>query len=296
MNEDKKLHQLFNEIKEGNNGAIEIIYKEYKGIVYKIAFSVLKNHDDAEDIVQNVMCKIIRIDKDKLPTKSELSWLYLVTKNESINLYKSKEKNSNIDNIYEIKEKENTIDRLEDAVYYNQMIKKLTPLDQEIVSLKIISNFSFTMISKILDLPIGTVEWRYYKSVKNLKKSVIPSIILALSITKLCMNYNEIYSKNIELNCLISEKEKEENKDDENQILIDNRNKNTIKNKDEKTKNVEKYETMINDVNEVLQKKQNSNILISIVIIVCLIFLLIVTLRHRSRKKGLRSYIQKINI
>ena len=41
--------------------------------------------------------------------------------------------------------------------------------EKEIVSLKILSNFSFEEISKLLKEPIGTVKWRYYKSIYSLK-------------------------------------------------------------------------------------------------------------------------------
>ena len=37
------------------------------------------------------------------------------------------------------------------------------------MSLKILSNLSFEEIGKLLDLPTGTVKWRYYKSIHTLK-------------------------------------------------------------------------------------------------------------------------------
>ena len=41
--------------------------------------------------------------------------------------------------------------------------------EKEIVSLKIISNFTFKEIAEILEIPIGTVQWKYYKAVHTLK-------------------------------------------------------------------------------------------------------------------------------
>ena len=81
----EELRELFIEIKYGNNIAFEKLYKNYKNLVYKIAYGILKNSYDSDDIVQIVFEKIYSIDKDKLPTRNESSWLYSVTKNETIN-------------------------------------------------------------------------------------------------------------------------------------------------------------------------------------------------------------------
>ena len=81
----EELRELFIEIKYGNNIAFEKLYKNYKNLVYKIAYGILKNSYDSDEIVQIVFEKIYSIDKDKLPTRNESSWLYSVTKNETIN-------------------------------------------------------------------------------------------------------------------------------------------------------------------------------------------------------------------
>ena len=49
------------------------------------------------------------------------------------------------------------------------MISNLKDKEKEIISLKIVSNFSFQEIAKLLKEPVGTVKWRYYKSIYNLK-------------------------------------------------------------------------------------------------------------------------------
>ncbi len=49
------------------------------------------------------------------------------------------------------------------------MISKLNDKEREIISLKILGNFSFEEIGKILNKPIGTIKWKYYKSIHTLK-------------------------------------------------------------------------------------------------------------------------------
>ena len=78
------LHQIFQKIILGNETAIEELYKKYKELVINIAFSIVKNRDLSEEIAQMVFMKIIKMDKSKLPTSNESSWIYTVTKNETI--------------------------------------------------------------------------------------------------------------------------------------------------------------------------------------------------------------------
>lgn len=167
--DEKELDELFKEIKHNNKIAFEKLYNRYNKLVYGIAFSILKNKQDAEDIVQIVFTKIYSIDKNKLPSSNEASWLYSVTKNETINYLKNKKNNIDLESIYELEDNNNEIDKIINQDKYNRIISKLNEKEREIVSLKILSNLSFEEIGKILNVPTGTIKWRYYKSVHTLK-------------------------------------------------------------------------------------------------------------------------------
>ena len=167
--DEKELDELFKEIKNNNKIAFEQLYNRYNKLVYGIAFSILKNKQDAEDLVQIVFTKIYSIDKNKLPSSNEASWLYSVTKNETINYLKNKKNNIDLESIYELEDNNNEIDKIINQDKYNRIISKLNEKEREIVSLKILSNLSFEEIGKILNVPTGTIKWRYYKSVHTLK-------------------------------------------------------------------------------------------------------------------------------
>ena len=167
--DEKELDELFKEIKNNNKIAFEQLYNRYNKLVYGIAFSILKNKQDAEDLVQIVFTKIYSIDKNKLPSSNEATWLYSVTKNETINYLKNKKNNIDLDSIYELEDNNNEIDKIINQDKYNRIISKLNEKEREIVSLKILSNLSFEEIGKILNVPTGTIKWRYYKSVHTLK-------------------------------------------------------------------------------------------------------------------------------
>ena len=121
----RELKELFIEIKYGNKVAFEKLYNNYNKLIYSIAYSILKNKQDAEDIVQIVFEKIYLIDKEKLPNKNETSWLYSVTKNETINYLKRNKNNIDLDSIYNIEDDNNEINKIINQDSYNRLIGKL---------------------------------------------------------------------------------------------------------------------------------------------------------------------------
>lgn len=165
----KKEEEIFELLKTNRKLGIEELYKNYSKLVYGVIYSTLKNTDETEDVLQNVFVKIFKLDNEKLPTKSHLSWLYSVAKNETINYIKKHSKEKNYESLYEITDNDTEIEKVLDKEYFNKLIENLPPKQQEILSLKIISNLSFREIANILDMKIPAVQWHYYKSLNTLK-------------------------------------------------------------------------------------------------------------------------------
>lgn len=166
---EKELKELFIEIKNNNKIAFEKLYSKYNKTVYGIAFSILKNKPDSEDVVQTVFTKIYTLEKDKLPKDKIGSWLYSVTKNETLLLLRKKDNNVNLEDIYSIKDENNEIYKFISQDSYNRLINSLNPKEQEVVSLKLLSDLTFKEIGNLLGESTNTVRWRYYKAIHTLK-------------------------------------------------------------------------------------------------------------------------------
>ena len=164
-----EINKLFEEFKNGNKDVLEEIYNKCQKVIYGIAFGILKNKDDAEDIVQTVFIKLHTLDNSKLPERNIHSWLYTLTKNEALQFLRKQKNNIDLDSIYELEAPNNEINQLIAEETYNKLISKLSSKEKEIVSLKIISNLSFEQISQLLGEKTGTIKWKYYKAIYNLK-------------------------------------------------------------------------------------------------------------------------------
>lgn len=283
----EELRELFIEIKYGNNIAFEKLYKNYKNLVYKIAYSILKNSYDSDDIVQIVFEKIYSIDKDKLPTRNESSWLYSVTKNETINYLNKKKNHIELEEIYELEDNNNEINELINKDSYNRLIGKLNENEKEIISLKILSNLSFKEIAKLLNKPTGTIKWIYYKSINTLKLLLSNLAMFIISFISSCFAMKNRKKLSPKLNVNESNQTKEEIKDEitEDKELLQDNKKSTKTN----DKSSQMQESVIEEVPNISNNYLSISLLgvSTIFFILTIIFLIIFTKHQLKRKKKL---------
>lgn len=236
----EELHSIFIGIKENNQLEFNKLYEKYKNLVYGIAFSILKNKEDSEEVMQTTFMKIFKLEKEKLPTNHEATWLYKVVKNETISYLRQRKENINIEKIYEI-EDNNQIDKEIDKIWFNGLITRLNDTEQEIVSLKILSNLSFNEIAKLLGKPTGTIKWKYYKALDKL------NILLgniAIVIFTFILGLHRIIMRNIKSSDEKSSEEQMKDKVNES-IETKEETKDEAKKKEESTN-----ETLREDENE----------------------------------------------
>lgn len=204
----QELHSIFQGIANKNEKEFNQFYEKYHLLVYRIAFSILKNKEDSEDIKQQVLLKIWKMEKEKLPTSNEASWLYTLTKNEALNHLRSHKKEIDIDDIYCIADEKQELDQIIDKDSYHKVIAKLNQQEQEIVSLKILSKLSFKEIAQVLHMPISTVQWKYYKSLYTLRILLGNLTILIVSVLSLQIGRT---AKGGPVFSILPEKNKEDN-------------------------------------------------------------------------------------
>jgi len=169
MEQNKTLNEIFALLRQNDKTGLEMFYNLYYNKVFGIAFSVVKNETAAEDVVHNVIYKFMTMDSKLFPTGNEDTWLFCVVKNESLSLLRKERNNVSIDKIAEIGLEDKNINDYVDMEEFMSIIKPLSAERQEIVSLKILGGYTHNEIAKLLNKPIGTIQWLYNTSVKKLK-------------------------------------------------------------------------------------------------------------------------------
>lgn len=235
---ESELKELFIEIKHNNKIALEKLYNRYNKLVYGIAFSILKNKEDSEDVVQIVFSKLYVLEKDKLPTDKIGTWLYTVTKNEALLLLRKNNNDVNLDTIYDLEDENNEIDKFINKDSYNRLINGLNQKEQEVVSLKILSNFTFKEIGELLGESANTIKWRYYKSIYSLRIMLgnlgmfIITFVLGIATLKNQKKSAPIIKEDENFNNITGEDtaNKDNDRIDTNEVIQDNENTDSFEN------------------------------------------------------------------
>ena len=276
---EKELKEIFIVLKsKRSEEAFNELYKKNNQLVYKIAFTILRNKEDSEDITQTVFTKIHDIELEKLPERHIASWLYTVTKNEAISLLRRNKETINIEDIYEIENANNEIDETIDIIRFNEMIRGLSIKEKEIVTLKIIAEMSFNEISKLLGESEGTIKWRYYKAINTLK---ILLSNLAMFIITFVIGLRELFKKT-KLEITTDKSQEIDSNETEEQEITSSKNnfEEIISSSELENENTTIYPTNINYT----YNKEIAIFSISGIFLIITIIFAIVTLKHKKRK------------
>lgn len=158
------------EAKLGDKEAFEEIIMENIDYFYKIAYTILKNEEDASDAISNTVLKAYTKIKQLQKDEFFKTWITKILKNECYDIIR---KNKKIVYIEEYKQENLKYSHeKEEQVDIKKAIQSLNENLSEIVILYYIQDKSIAEISKILKIPQGTVKSRLYKARSEIAKQI----------------------------------------------------------------------------------------------------------------------------
>ncbi|WP_369899416.1 RNA polymerase sigma factor [Aquimarina sp. AD1] len=158
------------------NNAFTKLVSMYKQRLYWHIRNMVKNHDDTDDILQNVFIKVYKnISKFKGDSKL-YSWMYRIATNESITFLNQKAKKYNISN-EELQQQ--LIENLEADVYFEgdeiqlklqKAIALLPQKQQQVFNMKYFQELKYKEISEILETSEGALKASYHLASKKIEE------------------------------------------------------------------------------------------------------------------------------
>lgn len=132
---------------------------------YRVAYSYVKSHDDALDIVQDAVYKSLKAYK-KVKSKEFLgTWFYRILINTSLSFIRKKKPLFNLD-LCEPVVHETTRETMIDLY---DALDHLQPDDRTIIILRYFEDLKFKDIAEITNQNINTVKTKHTKILKHLK-------------------------------------------------------------------------------------------------------------------------------
>lgn len=166
-----KLGALIREAADGDINVLEKIFYDMKDNIYSFVFMYVHNRQLAEDVLQDTILEIYKSAKNFKLLDNPKAWILTIARNEAVSYMRKTSKEELVDN--DISNTNRSYDEIENMSINKldvlTMLSVLTDEQREVVILHIFSGLKHKEISKILNIPIGTVCWRYNESLKKLR-------------------------------------------------------------------------------------------------------------------------------
>ena len=141
-----------------------LLYDNYSKSLYGIIFTLIKDREEAEDVLQEVFVKIWKNIDTYNESKGRLyTWMLNIARNTSIDKLRSKSFNNNQKNlssdnfVHILDDNSKTINQI-DAIGIKEFIKKLKPKCIQIIDLLFFKGYTQQETSDELEIPLGTVK------------------------------------------------------------------------------------------------------------------------------------------
>jgi len=160
------------------NEAFKKLLRDYQKPLYNLIRTIVLNHDDTDDVLQNTFLKIFQNIKNFKGDSKLFSWMYRIATNEALTFINNKAKRNGTTSL-EIQTK--IVENLESDVYFegNEIQLKLQkailllPDKQQLVfKMKYFEELKYESMSEILGTSVGALKASYHHAVKKIEEYI----------------------------------------------------------------------------------------------------------------------------
>ena len=155
--------------------AFTYIYDMYSKSLFAVINTLVKNQEEAEDVLQEVFVKIWKnIDSYNEGKGRFYTWILNIARNTSIDKLRSKnfnnsQKNLSTDNFVNLLDDSNKLSHKIDAIGIQEFVKKLKPKCIQIIDLLFFKGYTQQEASEELAIPLGTVKTQNRNCINDLR-------------------------------------------------------------------------------------------------------------------------------
>ena len=158
------------------NVAFQKLLRDYQKPLYNLIRTIVLNHDDTDDVLQNTFVKIFQNLKNFKGDSKLFSWMYRIATNEAITFINNKAKrNGTTSEAMQTK----IVENLQSDVYFDgneiqiklQKAIVLLPEKQQLVfKMKYFEELKYEQISEVLGTSVGALKASYHHAVKKIEE------------------------------------------------------------------------------------------------------------------------------
>ena len=158
-------------IAEGDTEALSVIYEKMGRMIMAVANSVLCDRIEAEDVLQDTMCEIVKSCTRYQKNTNARAWILAIARNLALTRAKQRSK------ICELDENISASDDISNAIIkidLDSALSKLSVSDREILCLRLETELSYKEISQLTGLTVHAAQKRYRRALDRLRNYLSP--------------------------------------------------------------------------------------------------------------------------
>ena len=162
-------------IQKKDSRAYSTLYDQYAKSLFSVIANLVKDREEAEDILQEVFIKIWKnIDTYNESKGRFYTWMVNIARNATIDKLRSKGYNNNKQNlssdnfVYLLEDNNKFINKI-DAIGIQEFIKKLKPKCIALIDLLFYKGYTQQEASEELEIPLGTVKTQNRNCINDLR-------------------------------------------------------------------------------------------------------------------------------
>ncbi|MGN0242634.1 MAG: RNA polymerase sigma factor [Lachnospiraceae bacterium] len=166
---------LIERIAHDDMAAFEELYRATDKTVYAYILSIIKNPEDAQDIMQDTYLKIRSAAHLYQNQGKPLAWIFTIARNLCLMKMRTNQRVSDtpLEDLEGTAELTSSGDfHSEDRIVLEAALQILSQQEREIVMLHAVSGLKHHEIASSLSLPLSTVLSKYNRALKKLKKNL----------------------------------------------------------------------------------------------------------------------------
>ena len=151
------------------------LYSMYNRSLFGVISNLIKNQDEAEDVLQEVFVKIWKnIDSYNESKGRFYTWILNIARNTAIDKLRSKgfnnsQKNLSADNFVHLLDDSNKLTNRIDTIGIQEFVKKLKPKCIQLIELLFFQGYTQQEASDELEIPLGTVKTQNRNCINDLR-------------------------------------------------------------------------------------------------------------------------------
>jgi RNA polymerase sigma-70 factor (ECF subfamily) len=153
--------KLIKHLKKGSEKAYIQLIELYGDQLFRTCYLILKDKEDAEDVVQETLIRVLKNIESFKENSKLYTWIYQIALNLSRDILRKKVDFSSLEDEW-VGEEDPQIDieKKIDAEVLKKSLKELSPIYNEVLVLFYLQEFSIKEISEMLKLSEGTIKSR----------------------------------------------------------------------------------------------------------------------------------------